>query len=148
MITFFVALLFLLIGYCTYGRLAECIFGPDDRPTPAVSKADGVNYVEMPTWKVFLIQLLNIAGTGPIFGALMGVCLTQLDFDVIWRYFPWSNQMLAMIALWAAAVYLRKNKGKRECLMAALPATFMSAVSSTYIVKRSTEEKRKAYEIN
>lgn len=85
MITFFAALLLLLIGYCTYGRLAERIFGPDDRPTPAASKADGVDYVEMPTWKVFLIQLLNIAGTGPIFGALMGAVFGPVVF--LWIVF-------------------------------------------------------------
>lgn len=72
MITFFVALALLLVGYLIYGRVVERIFGPGDKPTPAVSMADGVDYVSMPTWKVFLIQLLNIAGTGPIFGAIMG----------------------------------------------------------------------------
>ena len=63
----------LVLGYMFYGRLAEKIFGPDPaRPTPAVSKADGVDYIRMPGWKVFMIQFLNIAGTGPIFGAIMG----------------------------------------------------------------------------
>ncbi len=70
--------------------------------------------------------------TVPLLAA--GACLTRLNFDVVWRYFSWSNQTLAMIALWAAAVYLRKNCGKYESLMAALPAAFMSAVSSTYIL--------------
>lgn len=64
----------------------------------------------------------------------VGACLTQLNFDVIWRYFSWSNQTLAMIALWAAAVYLRKKCGKYQSLLAAFPAAFMSAVSSTYIL--------------
>ena len=63
----------LVLGYMFYGRLAEKVFGPDPaRPTPAVSKADGVDYIRMPGWKVFMIQFLNIAGTGPIFGAIMG----------------------------------------------------------------------------
>ena len=48
------------------------IFGPDDRPTPAKAMANGVDYVALPTWKIFLIQFLNIAGLGPIFGAIMG----------------------------------------------------------------------------
>lgn len=62
----------LVIGYFVYGRIVERIFGPDGRPTPAVAKADGVDYVVLPTWKIFMIQFLNIAGTGPIFGAIMG----------------------------------------------------------------------------
>ena len=72
MITFLCALLILLLGYYMYGRLAERVFRPDDRPTPAMNHPDGVDYVPMKTWRVFLVQLLNIAGTGPIFGALMG----------------------------------------------------------------------------
>lgn len=85
MITFTIALVLLVTGYLTYGRLVERIFGPDDRETPAVSMADGVDYVEMPTWKVFLIQLLNIAGTGPIFGALMGAVFGPVVF--LWIVF-------------------------------------------------------------
>lgn len=84
-ITFFAALALLLLGYLTYGKAVERIFGPDDRPTPAVAKSDGVDYVEMPTWKVFLIQLLNIAGTGPIFGALMGAVFGPVVF--LWIVF-------------------------------------------------------------
>lgn len=72
MITFTIALLALVAGYFFYGRLAERIFGPDDRPTPALTRADGVDYIPLPTWKVFMIQFLNIAGVGPIFGAIMG----------------------------------------------------------------------------
>lgn len=72
MITFLCALLILLLGYYMYGKLAERVFRPDDRPTPAMNHPDGVDYVPMKTWRVFLVQLLNIAGTGPIFGALMG----------------------------------------------------------------------------
>lgn len=85
MITFTIALVLLVAGYFTYGRLVERIFGPDGRETPAVSMADGVDYVEMPTWKVFLIQLLNIAGTGPIFGALMGAVFGPVVF--LWIVF-------------------------------------------------------------
>lgn len=72
MVTFSVSLIALVIGYLIYGRLVERIFAPDDRPTPAISKADGVDYVVLPSWKIFMIQFLNIAGTGPIFGAIMG----------------------------------------------------------------------------
>lgn len=72
MISFCVSLLALFIGYLLYGRFIERIFGPDDRTTPAVAKADGLDYIVLPSWKVFMIQFLNIAGTGPIFGAIMG----------------------------------------------------------------------------
>ena len=72
MITFVLSLFALVIGYFIYGRIVERIFSPDNRPTPAVSMADGVDYIVLPGWKVFMIQFLNIAGTGPIFGAIMG----------------------------------------------------------------------------
>lgn len=72
MITFTLSLLALIVGYFIYGKVVERIFSPDDRPTPAVSMADGVDYVILPGWKIFMIQFLNIAGTGPIFGAIMG----------------------------------------------------------------------------
>ena len=72
MISFIIALLALVAGYFFYGKLVEKVFGPDDRTTPAVSKADGVDYIVLPGWKIFMIQFLNIAGTGPIFGAIMG----------------------------------------------------------------------------
>ena len=72
MITFSVSLLALVLGYLLYGRFVERVFAPDDRPTPAVSKADGVDFMVLPPWKIFMIQFLNIAGTGPIFGAIMG----------------------------------------------------------------------------
>ena len=72
MITFLLSLVALVLGYLLYGRFVERIFGPDDRVTPAVAKADGVDFIVLPNWKVFMIQFLNIAGTGPIFGAIMG----------------------------------------------------------------------------
>lgn len=72
MITFTLCLVALLLGYLFYGRFVERVFGPDDRKTPATLRADGIDYVAMPYWKIFMIQFLNIAGTGPIFGAIMG----------------------------------------------------------------------------
>ena len=70
MISFFVCLLILVGGYFVYGSFVDNTFGPDDRETPAVAIDDGVDYVVMPAWKLFLVQLLNIAGLGPIFGAM------------------------------------------------------------------------------
>lgn len=73
MYSFIISLVVLILGYIFYGRFVEKIFGTDpNRITPAVSKNDGVDFIPMPGWKVFLIQFLNIAGTGPIFGAIMG----------------------------------------------------------------------------
>ncbi len=72
MITFIFSLVALVLGYIFYGKLVERIFSPDDRETPAVRINDGVDYIVLPGWKVFMIQFLNIAGTGPIFGAIMG----------------------------------------------------------------------------
>ena len=66
------SLVALVLGYLLYGKFVAHVFGPDDRPTPAVTKADGVDFMVLPTWKIFMIQFLNIAGTGPIFGAIMG----------------------------------------------------------------------------
>ena len=72
MVSFFICLAILVIGYFTYGKVVEKVYGPDDRVTPAVQVNDGVDYVVMPKWKLFLVQLLNIAGLGPIYGALAG----------------------------------------------------------------------------
>jgi carbon starvation protein CstA len=72
MISFVLSVVALVLGYLLYGRFIERIFGPDDRKTPAIAKADGVDFMVLPSWKIFMIQFLNIAGTGPIFGAIMG----------------------------------------------------------------------------
>lgn len=85
MISFFISLLILIFGYVFYSKIVENIFGPDDRVTPAVGRNDGVDYVVMPKWKIFLIQLLNIAGLGPIFGALQGALFGPIVF--IWIAF-------------------------------------------------------------
>lgn len=85
MITFIIAVIILLVGYFLYGKLVERVFRPDDRPTPAIAHPDGVDYIPMKTWRVFLVQLLNIAGTGPIFGALMGAVFGPVVF--LWIVF-------------------------------------------------------------
>lgn len=72
MITFFISFVALVLGYLLYGKFVSKVFVPDDRKTPAVVINDGIDYVPMPNWKIFMIQFLNIAGTGPIFGAIMG----------------------------------------------------------------------------
>ena len=74
MITFLVSLAALIAGYFIYGTFTAKVFGVEpDRATPAMTHPDGVDFVPMKAWKVFLVQFLNIAGLGPIFGAIMGV---------------------------------------------------------------------------
>ena len=73
----------LICGYLTYGRMVEKIIGPDDRPTPAKVHPDGVDYVILPNWKNMLIQLLNIAGVGPVIGVILGVMFGEIVFIII-----------------------------------------------------------------
>ena len=74
MLTFVISFLLLIVGYIIYGRIVERVFRPDFKAqTPAYTMRDDVDYLPMPTWKVYLIQFLNIAGTGPIFGAILGI---------------------------------------------------------------------------
>lgn len=74
MISFLIALVLLIAGYFSYGKFVSKVFGQDPSlKTPVHTMEDNVDYVKLPTWKIFLIQFLNIAGLGPIFGAIMGV---------------------------------------------------------------------------
>lgn len=83
MITFIIGLVILFGGAALYGKFCEHVFGPDDRPTPAIAKQDGVDYVPMKQWKNSLINLLNIAGTGPILGPLQGILFGPIAFITI-----------------------------------------------------------------
>ncbi|MFA8298972.1 MAG: carbon starvation protein A [Hyphomicrobiales bacterium] len=86
MISFLTAIVALIAGYFVYGVIVEKIFGADPkRPTPAITKADGVDFVPMPIRKIFLIQFLNIAGLGPIFGAIAGALWGPVAF--LWIVF-------------------------------------------------------------
>ena len=81
MLTFLVCLTALVIAYFTYGRYLERVAAIDPaRSVPSETLFDGVDYVPMPRWRVFLIQLLNIAGTGPIFGAILGAAFGPVAF--------------------------------------------------------------------
>lgn len=81
--TFLLGILILIVGAFFYGKLCEKIFGPDQRKTPAYEKQDGVDYVPMRTWKNSLINLLNIAGTGPILGPIQGILFGPIAFITI-----------------------------------------------------------------
>ncbi|MDO4191258.1 MAG: carbon starvation protein A [Bacteroidales bacterium] len=81
MISFSLSLVLLLLGYFVYGRLVEHIFGVNSkRETPAIAHPDGVDFIPMKPWRIFLIQFLNIAGLGPIFGAIMGARFGTASF--------------------------------------------------------------------
>lgn len=83
MVTFIIGLVILIGGAALYSKLCEHVFGPDDRQTPAYTKQDGVDYVPMRGWKNSLINLLNIAGTGPIIGPIQGILFGPLAFITI-----------------------------------------------------------------
>ena len=83
MATFLVGLVILILGGALYGSFVERIFKPDDRPTPAIKNEDGVDYVPMSKYKNALINLLNIAGTGPIFGPIQGILFGPIAFITI-----------------------------------------------------------------
>jgi len=88
--------------------------------------ADALGYSQIPIKNRLIVAI-------PLFA--VGIYLTQIDFAIIWRYFAWSNQTLAMFMLWTAAVYLKVN-GKLHWI-ATVPATFMAAVTVTYILQAS-----------
>ena len=83
MITFLIGVAILIIGYFTYGKFVERVFGPDDRKTPALANPDGVDRVPMPHWKNVLIQLLNIAGIGPVIGVILGIKFGAIVFILL-----------------------------------------------------------------
>ena len=83
MTTFIIGLVILIVGGALYGAFCQKVFGPDDRKTPAFEKQDGVDYVPMPKWKNSLINLLNIAGTGPILGPIQGILFGPIAFITI-----------------------------------------------------------------
>jgi carbon starvation protein CstA len=117
MTAFLIALAVLIGGYFVYGALVEKIFGVDaKRLTPAVTMTDGIDYVPMPTWKVFLIQFLNIAGLGPIFGAIMGIMFGPAAFlwIVLGTIFAGAvhDFISAMMSLRAGGISLPEIVGK------------------------------------
>ena len=95
MVSFLISIVALVLGYVFYGAFVDRVFGPEpSRKTPAHTKADGVDYIAMPSWKVYMIQFLNIAGTGPIFGAIMGA-----------KFGPASYLWIVLGCIFAGAVH-------------------------------------------
>ena len=83
MITFLIGIAILIGGYFTYGKFVERVIGPDDRKTPALENPDGVDRVVLPHWKNMLIQLLNIAGIGPVIGVILGIKFGAIVFILL-----------------------------------------------------------------
>lgn len=83
MLTFTTGLVILLVGAVVYGRVAERVMKPTDAKTPATEKYDGVDFVPMKRRKNSLIELLNIAGTGPILGPIQGILFGPIAFITI-----------------------------------------------------------------
>lgn len=96
MATFIIGLVILFVGAAIYGKFCEHVFGPDDRQTPAYTKQDGVDYVPMRGWKNSLINLLNIAGTGPILGPIQGILFgtDRVHHDPDRQYHRWCDARL------------------------------------------------------
>ena len=83
MLLFLAGIAVLIAGYFTYGKLVEKVLSPDDRATPAVKSPDGVDFIELPHWKNMLIQLLNIAGVGPVIGVILGIKFGSIVFIIL-----------------------------------------------------------------
>ncbi len=134
MTSFVIALVILVVGYMTYGRLVEKIFGPDDRKTPAIEINDGVDCVPVKTWKAVLIQLLNIAGTGPIFGALMGACFGPVVF--LWIVF--GSILGGAVHDYMSGMVSERNKGASIAEMSGVylgkPALYIMRIFSILLL--------------
>ena len=107
MTLFIIGLAILIAGYFTYGKLVEKIFSPDDREPPAIAMRDGVDYIPMPHWKNMLIQLLNIAGIGPVIGVIIGIKFGEIVFLLI----PIGNIIGGAVHDMAAGMMSLRNKG-------------------------------------
>lgn len=109
MITFFVCLALLVAAYFIYGRVLEKVVGIDaSAPVPSETHYDGVDYMPLPKWRIFLIQLLNIAGTGPIFGAILGACYGPVAF--VW--ITLGGILMGAMHDFVAGVISLRNEGR------------------------------------
>lgn len=108
MVTFLCCFVFLIAGFFVYGKYVEKVYGPDQkRETPAYELRDGVDYVPMPAWRIFLIQFLNIAGLGPIFGAIMGAMFGPVVF--LWITF--GTIFIGAVHDYFSGMMSERNKG-------------------------------------
>ncbi len=107
MTLFLLGIVLLIVGYFVYGRFVEKILAPDDRPTPAMTSYDGVDYVELPHWKNMLIQLLNIAGVGPVIGVILGIKFGAIVFLLI----PLGNVLGGAVHDFVSGMMSIRNNG-------------------------------------
>ena len=107
MITFLIGVAILILGYFTYGKFVERVFGPDDRKTPALANPDGVDRVPMPHWKNVLIQLLNIAGIGPVIGVILGITFGAIVFILL----PLGNVLGGAVHDYFSGMISMRNNG-------------------------------------
>ena len=107
MITFLIGVAILILGYFTYGKFVERVFGPDDRKTPALANPDGVDRVPMPHWKSGLIQLLNIAGIGPVIGVILGIKFGAIVFILL----PLGNVLGGAVHDYFSGMISMRNNG-------------------------------------
>lgn len=107
MITFLIGVAILIGGYFTYGKFVEHIFGPDDRQPPALANPDGVDRVVLPHWKNVLIQLLNIAGIGPVIGVILGIKFGAIVFILL----PLGNVLGGAVHDYFSGMVSMRNNG-------------------------------------
>ncbi|MDO4583746.1 MAG: carbon starvation CstA family protein [Planctomycetia bacterium] len=107
MLLFLIGIVLLVVGYYTYGRFVERILQPDDRPTPAIVREDGVDFVPLPKWKNALIQLLNIAGVGPVIGVILGIKFGAIVFLII----PIGNILGGAVHDYVSGMMSLRNNG-------------------------------------
>ncbi len=107
MITFLIGIAILIGGYFTYGKFVEHVFGPDDRKTPALENPDGVDRVPMAHWKNVLIQLLNIAGIGPVIGVILGIKFGAIVFILL----PIGNVLGGAVHDYFSGMVSMRNNG-------------------------------------
>ncbi|MGN0866992.1 MAG: carbon starvation protein A [Oligosphaeraceae bacterium] len=106
MLIFLLGIGLLVLGYFTYGKMVERILAPDDRQTPALTRRDGVDFLVLPSWKNMLIQLLNIAGVGPVIGVILGIRFGAAVFLII----PLGNVLGGAVHDFASGMMsLRRN---------------------------------------
>jgi carbon starvation protein CstA len=107
MITFLIGIAILIGGYFTYGKFVEHIFGPDDRETPAIKNPDGVDRMVLPNWKNSLIELLNIAGVGPVIGVILGIKFGAIVFLIL----PLGNVLGGAVHDYFSGMISMRNNG-------------------------------------
>lgn len=143
MYTFTTGIVLLVLGYLFYSRFVAGVIGiSPDRKSPALRMADGVDYVPMPTWKVFMIQFLNIAGLGPIFGAISGAAFGPVAY--LWIVF--GNIFMGAVHDMCVGVLSMRNDGanlptlvgrhlgsRMKIVMALLTIGLLLAIAGSFI---------------